>query len=253
MRKAFQIGLMALFLCSSTLAGAHSLWFNMDGRHCDVGQPVTMELGWGHKFPRDTEMKEGILNEVFALAPDGKKIPLKQISKTTFQFVPPEEGVYVISGNVHPGFVSKTTQGYKMGPKNSFKQVLSCFHYDLRGKTFLYAGDHAKMPVQAVEDPLEISPLENPFGLKRGSDFSIKVLFNGIPLADAEIHATYAGFSDQPHTFALTVKTDQRGMARVGLVEKGKWFLSVTHETPYPDKGKCDTHKYNATMTFDVM
>lgn len=252
MRKTFQIGLMVLLLFSGTLAGAHSLWFNMDGHRQGVNQPVTIELGWGHKFPRDAEMKEGMLNEVFALAPDGKKIPLKQISKTTFQFVPPEEGVYVISGNVHPGFVSKTTQGYKMGPKSRFKQVVSCFHYDLRSKAFLYAGDRAKMPVQAVEDPLEIIPMKNPFELKQGSDFPIKVLFNGKPLADAVVNATYAGFSDQPHTFALTVKTDQKGMAGVGLVEKGKWFLSVTHEIPYPDKKECDTQKYNATITFDV-
>ena len=252
MRKAFQIGLMALFLCSGTLAGAHSLWFNVDDRHWDVGKPVTLELGWGHKFPKDAEMKKGMLNEVFALAPDGKKIPLKQIPKTAFQFVPPEEGVYVISGNVHPGFVSKTTKGYKMGPKSSFEQVLSCFHYDLRGKTYLYVGDPAKMPVQAVKDPLEIIPMENPLGLKQGADFPIKVLFNGKPLAGATVKATYAGFSDQPGTFAVTVKTDKKGVAGVGLAEKGQWFLSVTREIPYHDKKKCDTQKYNATITFGV-
>ena len=121
MKKAFQISLLALFLCSGSPAGAHSLWFNMDDHGYGVNQPVKIELGWGHKFPRDTEIKEGMLNEVFALAPDGKKIPLKQVSRTIFEFAPPEEGVYVISGNVHPGFVSKTTKGYKMGTKSSFE------------------------------------------------------------------------------------------------------------------------------------
>ena len=252
MKKAFQIGLMALLLGFASLAGAHSLWFNVDGHGYGVNQPVKIELGWGHKFPKDTEIKEGMLNEVFALAPDGKKIPLKQVSNTLFEFVPPEKGIYVISGNVHPGFVSKTTQGYKMGPKSSFEQVLSCFHYDLRGKTYLYAGEPSEMPIKTVGDPLEIIALQNPFGLKRSSDFPVKVLFNGAPLAHAEVHATYAGFSDQPFTFAMTLKTDEKGIAKIALSEEGEWFVAVTHEISYPDKKECDIQKYNATLTFDV-
>ena len=100
--------------------------------------------------------------------------------------------------------------------------------------------------------PLKSSPWKTRSVLNRGSVFSLKVLFNGAPLADAEVHATYAGFSDQPFTFALTVKTDREGMAGIRLLEKGEWFVSVTHETPYPDNKECDTEKYNATITFDV-
>lgn len=252
MKKAFQIALLSLFLCFGSLAGAHSLWFNMDGHGYGVNEPVKIELGWGHKFPESTEIKEGMLNEVFALAPDGRKIPLKRISKTLFEFVSPEKGIYVISGNVHPGFVSKTTKGYQMGPKSSFEQVLSCFRYDLRGKTYLCAGEPVEIPLKPVGDPLEIIAMENPLDLKRGSEFPVKVLFNGAPLANAEVHATYAGFSDQPFTFAMTVKTDENGIAEIALSEKGEWFVSVTHEIFYYDKKECDMQKYNATLTFDV-
>ena len=252
MKKMFQIALLCLFLGFGSLAGAHSLWFNVDGRECGVNEPVKIELGWGHKFPKGTEIKEGMLKEVFALAPDGKKIPLNRISNTLFEFVPPEEGVYVISGNVHPGFVSKTTQGYKMGPKNNFEQVLDCFHYDLRGKTYLCAGKPAKTPIKTVGDPLEIIPMEKPLGLKQAADLPVKVMFNGVPLAHTEVRATYAGFSDQSFAFAMTVKTDENGIAEITLSEKGEWFVSATHEISYPDKKECDTQKYNATLTFVV-
>ena len=139
-----------------------------------------------------------------------------------------------------------------MGPRNRFEQALSCFHYDLRGKTCLFAGEPSEIPYKTVGDPLEIIPMENPFNLKRGFEFPVKVLFNGKPLQDADLKATHAGFSDQPNTFAATVKTDPEGVAQVKLFEKGKWFLTVTHEVPYPDKKECDTEKYNATFTFDV-
>ena len=60
MRKGFQVGLMVLFLLSGTQAGAHSLWLNMEGHCCHKGQPVNLGLGWGHKFPKDGEIREGI-------------------------------------------------------------------------------------------------------------------------------------------------------------------------------------------------
>ena len=92
MKKFFQFGLMMLFVFSGSLAGAHSLWFSTDGYGFGVNEPVKIELGWGHQFPQGTEIKEGMLNQVFALAPDGKKIPLKQVSKTIFEFAPSRRG-----------------------------------------------------------------------------------------------------------------------------------------------------------------
>ncbi|MGM0428272.1 MAG: DUF4198 domain-containing protein [Thermodesulfobacteriota bacterium] len=252
MKKYGQVILITALIFATAPVWAHSLWFNVDDRHTEVGKPVILELGWGHKFPTDSEIKKGMLNQIFALGPDGQKIPLKPLSNTTFQWIPPQPGVHTISATVHPGFLSKTSQGYKMGHKNQFKQALSCFHYDLRGKTFVCAGKNTKVQIQAVGDPLEILPLESPFGLKKGSELAAQVLFKGKPLAEAKVHATYAGFSDQPHTFAQTLHADVNGVARIKLAQKGEWFVSVTHETPYPDKTECDTHKYNATMTFRV-
>jgi nickel transport protein len=252
MKRGLQIGTILFFLFWVPLAGAHSLWLNVDGRCSGVGQAVAVDIGWGHKFPKDTEIKEGMLKEVVAIDAEGKRIPLKQTSKTAFEFVPQAEGVYLICASVHPGFVSKTTEGYKMGPKPGFKQVISCFHYNIRTKAFVCAGHRREMPLQGSGDPLEIIPLKSPFDLKRGSDLPVKILFNGTPLAGAKVCATYAGYSDKPSVFAQTIGTDKEGIARIGVTQKGEWMVSVTHEIPYPDTKECDTNKYNATMTFGV-
>jgi uncharacterized GH25 family protein len=85
-----------------------------------------------------------------------------------------------------------------MGPKNRFEQVLSCFHYDLRGKTYLYAGKPSEMSLKNVGDPLEIIALERPFNLKRGSEFPVQIVFQWRPpLRTPEVQATYAGFSNR--------------------------------------------------------
>ena len=123
MKRGLQLVITSAFVCWAALAGAHSIWLNMDGHTCTKGQPVTVDIGWGHKFPKDGEIREGMLKEVVAIDAEGKRIPLKQTSKTAFAFVPQAEGVYMICANVHPGFVSKTTNGYQLGPKNRFKNV----------------------------------------------------------------------------------------------------------------------------------
>jgi uncharacterized GH25 family protein len=252
MKRGLQLVITLAFVCWAASAGAHSMWLNMDGHLFSKGQTVTIDIGWGHKFPKDTEIKDGMLKEIVAIAPDGKKISLKQISETRFEFVPEEAGVYLICANVHPGFVSRTTEGYKMGPRSQFEKVVSCFHYDIRTRTFVSVGDTRDVPARTTGDPLEIVPLADPFGLAQGSDLPLKILFNGAPLTKGKVSATYAGFSDEPNVFAQTVETDEAGTARIHLSEKGKWIVSVTHEIPYPDTKECDTNKFNATMTIDV-
>jgi uncharacterized GH25 family protein len=252
MKRGLQIGSIMIILLWGSLAGAHSLWLNMDGHRQVIGHPITIDIGWGHKFPKDGEIPEGMLTEVVAINPDGKTTPLKQLSKTAFQFVPQTEGVYMIRASVHPGFVSKTTQGYHMGPKTGLNKVVSCFHYDIRTSTFVRAGDKGAMPVPGTGDPLEMIPLKDLFGLKQDDNLPIKVQFRGKPLSGARVCGTYAGFSEKPNVFAQTVETNAEGVAFIKITRTGDWIVSVTHEIPYPNTKECDTDKYNVTMTFDV-
>jgi len=252
MKRGLQLVITLTFICWAASAGAHSMWLNMEGHLFAKGQPVTVDIGWGHKFPKDAELKAGMLREIVTIAPDGKRIPLQKISETRFEFVPQELGIYVITANVHPGFVSRTTQGYKMGPKTGLDKVISCFHYDIRTSTSIRVENPTDVAVSATGDPLEILPLANPFDLKIGADFPVRIRFNGKPLAGARVSATYAGFSEEPNAFAQTVETDKDGTAVIKIIHKGDWMISVTHEIPYPDPKECDTNKYNATMTFDV-
>lgn len=252
MKRGTQLIITVAVVCWAASAGAHSMWLNMEGHLFSKRQTVTVDIGWGHQFPKDGELKAGMLKEIAAIAPHGKRVPLNKISETGFGFVPQEPGIYVISATVHPGFVSRTTQGYKMGPKTGLDKVISCFHYDIRTSTSIRVGNPMDVAVPGTGDPLEILPLASPFDLKTGADFPVKVLFNGKPLAGAKVSATYAGFSDKPNVFAQTVETAEDGTAVIKITHGGHWMISVTHEIPYPDPKECDTNKYNVTMTFDV-
>ena len=87
-KNTFLLLLLLPFCFSASLAQAHSLWLNIDDDQPEVGQKVRIEIGWGHKFPKDEVIKERYLNEVYALDSKGTRIPLKQVSPTEFEFVP---------------------------------------------------------------------------------------------------------------------------------------------------------------------
>jgi len=252
MRKMFLLLLLLPLLFTGRFAHAHWLWLNIDDDQPKVGQGVQIEIGWGHKFPKDEVIKEGFLNQAYALDSRGAKIPLKQISPTEFEFVPTAEGTYMILGDIHPGFLSKTTEGYKLKPKKGLENVVSCFRFDIRAKAIVNAGNGEIMPDERVGDPLEIIPLKNPKHSKKGEIFPVKVIYDGKALASVNVRATYAGFSDQPNTFALSAMTDNEGVARIKILEKGKWLVNVMHEVPYPDKDECDKYRYNTCFTFKV-
>jgi uncharacterized GH25 family protein len=244
--------LLLPFCFSTSLARAHSLWLNIDDDRPEAGQKVRIEIGWGHKFPRDEVIKEGFLNEVYALDSKGARILIKQVSPTEFEFFPTAQGCYAILANIHPGFLSKTTEGYKLQPKKGLENVVSCFRYDIRAKAVMNVGDKGKMPDQPVGDPLEIILLKEGRHLKQGEILPVKVIYDGKALASVDVRATYAGFSDQPNTFAITTKTDKDGMACIKLLEKGSWLVNIMHEVPYPDKEECDNYRYNYSFTFAV-
>jgi uncharacterized GH25 family protein len=130
--------------------------------------------------------------------------------------------------------------------------VVSCFRYDIRAKAVMNVGDREKMPAQPVGDPLEIIPLRHGRHLTQGEILPVKVIYDGKALASVDVRATYAGFSDQPNTFALSTKTDKDGMAFIKLLEKGNWLVNVMYEVPYPDKEECDNYRYNYSFTFLV-
>ncbi|MFP3870535.1 MAG: DUF4198 domain-containing protein, partial [Syntrophobacteria bacterium] len=127
--------LTALFLIMGLVAAppawAHLLWLNVENFQPSPNETVHVEIGWGHKFPTDGVIKEGMLEEIYALDASGEKVSVEQISQTRFTFSPKTPGVYRIVAGVHPGFVSKTTRGYKLAPKTGLEEVLLCFRYDI--------------------------------------------------------------------------------------------------------------------------
>jgi uncharacterized GH25 family protein len=278
-------GLTLLLICPQ--AFAHNLWLNPGDYYPRVGTTVDIGIGWGHKYPADRtdqEFKEGRMEDIRALDPDGLAVDLVQESVSLYKLKVEKAGAYLVTARIKPGFFTKTPDGRKWGDKKAVENPIKCTNYYIEAKTVIMAGGGDKNLGNAVNRPLEMIPLNNPLNLKSGDGFAVKVLYYGEPLPGLSVKATYAGFEGADvgghappekgrpgkdvrkgpgqtspekahhagrHVPVETV-TDDQGQAVVQLDKSGYWMIMLSHRPLYPDKETCDQYMFNTTFTFEV-
>lgn len=97
---------------------------------------------------------------------------------------------------------------------------------------------------------LEIVPERGPCGLKAGDTLSVRVLFEGKPLAGAHLAAGYEGVTG--HHYPIWIPTDKDGRAVVKLDRAGVWFVRVLHMIPAQNDPEADWQSAFSTLTFEV-
>ena len=242
----------------STPVYAHYLWLTVDNYNPSPGQEIAINIGWGHKFPRDDQPRAKMVRKMtfFLVNPQGKKIPLTIKAKGEKGVEPirvklKAKGTYLAVLAVRT-FVSKTIEGYFYKPKNELKNVLESFWYEPVAKAIINVGaPGGNIYRKRLGYQFEIVPLENPANIKEGDMLPVYCLLKGKP-TKAWIYATYAGFSNLRNTFAWTTHTDKKMIAKVKILKKGLWLVKTEDSLPYKDPSKADSYKFISTLTFEI-
>jgi len=251
-------------------ACAHNIWLNPSNQFPEVGTTVDIGIGWGHKFPAnrvDEELKKGRVEVIQAIDPDGMAVSLSKVSTGLYRLKIDKPGAYLVTARIKPGFFTKTPKGRKWGNKTTVPNAVKCTNYHIQGKTILIAGGSDKNLTQTAGQPLEIVPLTNFQRMKPGDALSVKLLFDGKPLPDVKVKATYAGFEaadTAPHKqaakghkrhhrhFPVETVTDAGGQADLKLEKSGYWLIVLSHRCPYSEAAVCDEFMHNVAFTFEV-
>ncbi|HIE27622.1 TPA: DUF4198 domain-containing protein [Candidatus Poribacteria bacterium] len=242
----------------STPVYAHYLWLNVDNYYPKAGEEVTFSIGWGHKFPEDSQPRAEMVEKLnlYLIEPEGKKLALEIKAKG-------EEGVEPIKVKLgKPGtylavltratFSSKTTEGYFYKPKNQLKNVLKSSWSETVAKAVVTAGSpEGETFKKEVKQRYQIIPLQNPAELKVDDYLPVKILLDGKPYR-TWVYATYAGFSAEGDTFAYTTRADKEGIAKVRILKSGVWLIKVSDEIPYPNPKEADNYSFKSTLTFEI-
>ena len=122
--------------------------------------------------------------------------------------------------------------------------------YTKHAKTFVAVGRGSRTKAdrswsEPVGLPLEIVPEKDPTMLRAGTEFPVRVLKNGAPLADFSL-----GIVREGKTNRAFVKTDVTGRAVFKLARGGKWLLRGT-ELRSSNKPGADWESDFTTLSFE--
>ncbi|MDX9786949.1 MAG: DUF4198 domain-containing protein [Desulfobacterales bacterium] len=272
--------LSLMVICQSAMA--HNLWLNPDNYYPQVGSTVTIGIGWGHKYPADRvdqEVKADRVESISAVDPDGLPVALTQTSATFYKLSIKKAGAYQILAGIKPGFFTMTAEGRKWGDKKSVENPIKCTNFHIEAKTVIMAGGTDKNLGYFTGNSLEMIPLTNLQTAGKGDKLAVRVLFDGKPLPNASVKATYAGFESQDMAshgavqknakagadekagksgkppvkrFPVETVTDESGEAVVPLDRSGYWMILLSHKPPFADTQICDEHMYHMAFTLEI-
>lgn len=254
MRKAILvIASIALVIYAAAPAHAHLLWFNISQYETKPGETVWIEIGWGHKYPRDLSISDKWLEQVYVLDPKGREIGVEKIFPGFHRFTPTTKGAYQVIAKLKSGFLSITTDGHKLGSKKELTDVVSCLRYVMNAKALIEVGGKKNGFSETNNEPIEIVPLKDPAGLKVGDTLPVQVMFEGKPLLGAKLQVSNtAHASEEKIDWVIEQDSDSEGIVRVKLDSAGQWLFKANHKTPYPDKTEADEYSYTTSLTVGI-
>ena len=115
-------------------------------------------------------------------------------------------------------------------------------------KALLRVGEGGGDPCRPMGLPLEIVPQRNPFAVKPGEALAVRVLFQGKPLAEANLGWQHPGDGEMARG---TVRTNALGEALVPVAAAGLMTIRLTHMTR-PKTAEYEWESFWTTLTFRI-
>ncbi len=257
--------ILGLLLTSLALsANAHRVWVESEAIE---GKTLQANLGYG-EFPTLEEIPEKRLHffdKGMNLLSKTGSAKLTQIGKN-YHFESQQKlqaGTYLLSAQYNPTFWSKNAEGWKQADMKNTPNATYCEQTAMYGKQIINVGNvdvaDSSVFAEQVGHELEIVPMVNPASVKVGERFKVVVLYQGDPLPEATLTATFKGFdqTDHSHTHKVEAQafsdvTLSDGTVDIIPLKAGFWKASVVYEVPFKDSKQCQKAKHYATMTFNI-
>lgn len=215
----------------------HEIWLEKLG--IETGN-LELALFYGHNMrPDGIADPEKITPLVYA--PDGTRfkptlIPEEDHHLLSFQAE--IDGDYTVVVDLAPVIISKMKEGYQIGPRFKFKDVVYAGAFHQMAKKIVSIGDAGVYRGEPLHGILEIVPMD--IRCEVGNEVELNVFYGGKNLASAEVKAV----SKKEGKEMALVTTDESGIARVPIACEGEWMFLVRHR----DATKKVSEEYDETV-----
>ena len=249
MKKFFVLG-AALILMAAHLSAHEFFVMPEEVNDYRAGDTVKIDALSTHYFTVGEELEPVEVNEVYIVkngVKTGANLPLtanrdRLWYETSYRLS--DDTPVIVVGNRIGGFYCLFTDGgYADGKRadvaaaNPGKTVGTARYFAKYSKLYLNPNTRDTTFNRPLGHALEIIPLENPAQYRNGFRPRFRVLYNGQPLANAEIAATYDYYNYKTeNAYAQTEKTDAKGEVQFRITNPGIWLVRIsdTRKSAYP-------------------
>lgn len=263
----------------AALAEAHDFWLVPNAFRLPVGAAVEVRGQTSSKFPTseaavavERVAEARLLSSSSSVAITGLSIDGTSL---LLRHRPGRAGQRVIAVTLRPRSVRESAAGFRRyleleGAPDALARVdreglltgrdSVTRRYAKYAKTIVEVGSGGPRAFsRPVGHPLELIPEHDPAALARGDTLVIRLLYRGVPLANAALHAGFVPapggrvqLAAVPSAPDQHLATDARGRVRVPLTGSGLWNVRTIHvDQAQPNSGgDWDTHW--ATLVFHV-
>ncbi|MBM3792008.1 MAG: DUF4198 domain-containing protein, partial [Acidobacteria bacterium] len=263
--------LSALFIVLGAGAHAHDFWLIPDFA-VRPGQLMRIAAHTGDRFPAgDTAVTADRIArfEVHTARARSEATNLRVLDKWTEADIPvPAPGTYAVAVEIKPRFIE--LQAKEFGEYLAHEGLTAILEqraqakqedqpgrelYSKFAKTIVSVGKADDTAMKAIGLRLEIVPLKNPAAARPGEKLPVRVLFDGKPLARAQVAAVAEVFSPNAageEDPAYRTVTGYEGVAHIPLLAPGTWLVKLVHMVPAGDGMEHDWESFFSTLTFRI-
>lgn len=238
--------------------------------HMPYVLPTTFDVGKGDHITVESSFAEDAFHPEVAMrdapfhliAPDGSEAPVGPVTYlrdlSIFEADTKADGTYRVTTGQRFGRKSKMFQkeGAWVMRGEGGEPPAGAAEVEVQSATLAEAYVTRGQPSQAALKPtgkaLEIQAITHPSGITAGGDAAFAVLFDGKPLAGAEITLfRSAGYWDG-RKIAAQVKADAAGRFTLRPEDAGTYLILVRHRAAAPAGAETPWRSYTYTLAFDA-
>jgi len=227
--------LAAPLLCLSAFtAGAHEFLVKPDAAAIAEGQPLGVSLYITEIYIKPDRLPPAGSSELVLVTATGATpvaLTEDKAGKRLHANVTAPAGGFVLAAQT-----GRTRAASERNPKSTRMESFS--------KALVNVGENG-IHGTALGTKLEIVPVSSPAGLKAGDTLTVKVLFDGKPVA-GRVQATYDGHTDKEHGYVVRTESGADGIARIGVTAPGLWLIRTK---AVRDGGVKDADVYEASAS----
>lgn len=204
-------------VCLSTTANAHGIWF------AQRAGELAMIYGDGGKddpiIPKIDKIKH-----VTGYDASGQPVPSPLVKTDYLLLVDRSANPSVVTAILDNGYYTQDSNGKWVAKGKS--EVANATKSGRYFKLAIHQITDLEKPLSALPNhPLQITPIQARLPKQKGDAITLRVLFNGKPIAGIKVSPDFANDPDGPQ-----LKTDRDGLVRLKVPNQGLNVIYAKHE-----------------------